>query len=361
MTSAKENLQDCTEIVAIQEIDSPKLVSLVIPIYNEAAVLPELTSRVRQLIEDNPDYAWEVICINDGSADGSGDLLHILSENSPWLTVLHFSRNFGHQIAITAGMDYASGDAVVLMDGDLQDPPELVSEMLVLWEQGYDVVYATRKVREGENAFKKLTAKAFYRFLSSMANISIPMDTGDFRLMGRPVVDACGKMREKNRFIRGMVSWVGYRQTPIYYERDARYAGQTKFTFLKMLHFAMDGLMSFSKVPLQWITTLGFIISSISFLGVIMVFCLRLFTSMPIETGWSSIMIGLLMLGGIQLTCLGMIGEYVGRIFDEVRDRPLYLISRIDSAQSTHKASNTLEYLSNKEKVLHEHTISQSS
>lgn len=311
--------------------DSLKTVSLVVPIYNEAGILPELTRRIEAVISQTPGYAWEVIYVNDGSSDGSSDQLTLLANRHDWLTVLHFSRNFGHQIAISAGIDYAGGDAVILMDGDLQDPPELVPDMLRLWEDGFDVVYATRKHREGESWFKKTTASMYYRFLSSLADIYIPLDTGDFRLMSRPVVSALSAMKEKNRFIRGMVSWVGFRQTPIYYERDKRFGGETKYTLLKMTRFAMDGLMSFSKVPLQWITTLGFIISMASFIGILAVLYLKLATDIPVEAGWSSIMIGILMLGGIQLICIGMIGDYVGRIFDEVRGRPLYLIRQIDS------------------------------
>jgi glycosyltransferase involved in cell wall biosynthesis len=311
-----------------------KSVSLVVPVYNEAVILPELTQRIRQLIDDQPDYAWEVLYINDGSKDDSELVLEMLAAQHDWLTVLHLSRNFGHQIAISAGIDAATGDAVILMDGDLQDPPELITGMLQRWQEGYDVVYATRQHREGEGFFKKMTAAVYYRCLSRLADIKIPLDTGDFRLMDRSVVDSLGSMREKNRFIRGMVSWVGFRQTPIYYERDARYAGTTKFTFLKMTRFAMDGLMSFSKVPLQWITTLGFLISSFSFAGVVIVSGLKLLTNVHIEAGWTSIMIGILMLGGIQLICLGMIGEYIGRIFDEVRNRPLYLIRKIDSSRN---------------------------
>lgn len=314
-----------------------KTVSLVVPIYNEADILPELTRRIQDILACQPRFDWEVLYINDGSSDGSTELLSQLAEAHPWLTVLHFSRNFGHQIAISAGIDYATGDAVILMDGDLQDPPELIPDMLAMWEEGTDVVYATRAHREGESFFKRFTASAYYRFLKSFADIDIPLDTGDFRLMSRGVVNAIGSMKEKNRFIRGMVSWVGFRQAPIYYERDKRYGGETKYTLLKMTRFAMDGLLSFSKVPLQWITNLGFLISCVSFVGTLLVLYLKLFTRVPFESGWASLMIGILMLGGIQLICLGMIGEYLGRVFDEVRDRPLYLISRIDSRQkNTH-------------------------
>jgi dolichol-phosphate mannosyltransferase len=308
-----------------------KTVSLVIPLYNEMTVLPELFRRVDALIRDHHAYLWEVICVNDGSTDDSSEYLDRLAQTHEWLTVLHLSRNFGHQMAISAGIDYATGDAVIVMDGDLQDPPEVIPEMLKLWESGHDVVYAHRRQREGESFFKKFTAAAYYRFLRSLTDVDIPLDTGDFRLMSRPVAQAVAGMREKNRFIRGMVSWVGFRQTPLYYERDARYEGNTKFTLLKMVRFALDGLLSFSKVPLQWITTLGFLISLASFIVILVVLYLKLCTRVYIEPGWPSIMVGMSMLGGIQLICLGMIGEYVGRIFDEVRGRPLYLIRKVDA------------------------------
>lgn len=305
-------------------------VSVVIPIYNEFDSLPELTGRLERIICDQPEFAWEVIYVNDGSADGSAMLLSKLADQYPWLTVLHFSRNFGHQIAISAGIDFATGDAVIVMDGDLQDPPELLPQMVNRWQDGYDVVFATRKERSGETPFKLLTAKLFYRMLRRLSDVEIPVDTGDFRLMSRPVVNAFSMMREKNRFVRGMVSWVGFTQTAIHYERDPRFQGTTKYTFMKMLRFAVDGILSFSKVPLQWITTLGFLISGVSFLGILATVYIALGLKIALP-GWSSLMVGILMMGGIQLICIGMIGEYVGRIFDEVRNRPLYLISKIDS------------------------------
>ena len=317
-----------------------KRVSGVIPVYNEAELLPELTRRIKSVLAENPNYDWEVIYVNDGSSDGSAPVLSECVTGNPWLSVLHLSRNFGHQTAISAGTDYASGEAVVVMDGDLQDPPELLSQMLALWEEGYEVVYATRKHRQGETPFKLLTAKLFYRLLQRFSDVPIPLDTGDFRLMDRKVVNALSQMREKNRFIRGMVSWVGFKQTPLYYERDERKTGKTKYTLSKMIRFAVDGMLSFSTVPLQLITTLGFIISAISFILVVVVVYMKLFTNIHVETGWPTIMIGILMLGGIQLVCLGFIGEYVGRIFDEVRQRPLYLVRQIETQR--HQG---LEYL----------------
>ncbi len=332
-----------------------KIISVVIPVYNEIGTLPVLTERVAQVIAQLPQFQWEVVYVNDNSSDGSEKLLPQLAEKYPWLSVIHFSRNFGHQIAITAGIDYAQGDAVVVMDGDLQDPPELIPEMVELWQEGFDVVYATRQQREGESLFKLLTASLFYRLFRKMSEVKIPLDTGDFRLMSRPVVNALSQMREKSRFIRGMVSWVGFSQTSLLYERDKRYEGETKYTLFKMMRFAMDGLLSFSKVPLQWITTLGFIISASSFIGILLV----LYQTMVLHDtirGWSSLMVVVLFLGGVQLICVGMVGEYVARIFDEVRQRPLYLIQRIDSRRMSNTASESLS----EEIQLYDHSYSES-
>ncbi len=332
------------------------LISVVIPIYNEFETLPELVSRLDELIQEYSAYGWEVIFINDGSSDGSTQLLSDLSARYLWASVLHLSRNFGHQTAISAGLDFARGEAVIVMDGDLQDPPELLPQMIERWQSGYDVVYATRKHREGETPFKLFTAKLFYRLLKGLSDVDIPLDTGDFRLMSRPVVNAFSMMRERNRFIRGMVSWVGFSQTALYYERDKRTHGETKYTLLKMIRFAVDGLLSFSTVPLQWITTLGFIISAISFLAIVGVFYVSLVMQIALP-GWSSLMVGILMIGGIQLVCMGMIGEYVGRIFDEVRNRPLYLISKIDSQTLSQTTKTYPPQL--REMMIHDHSNSR--
>ncbi len=331
-----------------------QLISVVIPIYNEFETLPELSSRLDGMIQahSNTQEEWEVIFVNDGSADGSGQVLSNLSDQYHWANALHLSRNFGHQTAISAGIDFAQGDAVIVMDGDLQDPPELLPKMVERWLSGYDVVYATRKHREGETPFKLITAKVFYRLLKKLSDVDIPLDTGDFRLMSRPVVNAFSMMRERNRFIRGMVSWVGFSQSALYYERDERSHGETKYTLVKMIRFAIDGLLSFSSVPLQWITSLGFIISGFSFLAVLAVFYISLVMQIALP-GWSSLMVGILMMGGIQLICMGMIGEYVGRIFDEVRKRPLYLISKIDS-QSLSQITKT-QQPQLREMTIHEH------
>jgi dolichol-phosphate mannosyltransferase len=317
------------------------LITLVVPIYNEQALLPELTRRIASVVNSQPQYRLEVLYINDGSTDGSEKRLKELCQHFSWLSVLHFSRNFGHQIAISAGMDAACGDAVILMDGDLQDPPELIPDMLALWRQGSEVVYGTRKERHGESLFKKWSASLYYRSLKHLSERPIPLDTGDFRLMDRRVVDALCQMREKNRFIRGMVSWVGFNQTPIVYERDMRYAGYSKFTLFKMTHFAMDGLLSFSKVPLQWITTLGFLISTTSIVLALTLLLLKLSTHINVQAGWTSIMVSILFLGGIQLICAGTLGEYIGRIFDEVRQRPLYVLQGRDGQTTQSRGADT--------------------
>lgn len=303
-------------------------ISIVVPLYNEAETLPALMARLAALVQAQHTFDWEVVCVNDGSFDATADALDRLSDTHGWLAVVHLSRNFGHQIAISAGMDFAHGDAVIIMDGDLQDPPELIPDLIAQWQAGYEVVYATRKIRHGESWLKIWTAKLFYRFLQKLSDVYIPLDTGDFRLMSRPVVNALGQMREKNRFVRGMVSWLGFRQTSVMYEREKRHAGETGYTLFKMLRFALDGLIAFSTVPLQWITTLGYCFALSSFVGIGIVVYLKYSGQVYIEPGWPSVMIGLLLLGGIQLICLGMLGEYIGRIFDEVRGRPLYVVGR---------------------------------
>jgi dolichol-phosphate mannosyltransferase len=303
-------------------------ISIVIPIYNEEKILPELTLRISNIIQRLPQYRWEVLYVNDGSTDESEIVMEQLTKHYSWLRVIHLSRNFGHQTAITAGTDYASGDAVILMDGDLQDPPDLIPQMIAKWRRGFDVVTARRQRRNGESKFKLATAFLFYRTLRLLSDTPIPVDTGDFRLMSRAVVNALKNMPERSRFLRGMVSWTGFRQTEIEYERSERLEGKTKYTLFKMLRLASNGLLSFSRVPLQAIMALGVFFSGVSFIGILIV----LYQALILKTtarGWSSLMISFLFMGGIQLICLGMIGTYVGRIFDEVRARPLYFIQRI--------------------------------
>jgi dolichol-phosphate mannosyltransferase len=313
-------------------------ISIVIPIYNEEKILPELTLRISNVITLLPQYRWEVIYVNDGSSDNSASIMDQLARHYTFLHGIHLSKNFGHQTAITAGTDYASGDAVVLMDGDLQDPPDLIPEMIAKWVEGFDVVTAKRKHRNGESWFKLATAFLFYRTLRLLADTSIPVDTGDFRLMSRPVVDALKNMPERSRFLRGMVSWVGFRQTEVEYERSERFEGKTKYTLFKMLRLASNGLLSFSRVPLQAIMALGAFFSGISFIGILIVLYQTLILNSTVR-GWNSLMISFLFMGGIQLVCLGMIGSYVGRIFDEVRARPLYFIQRITGRTAAEQPS----------------------
>jgi glycosyltransferase involved in cell wall biosynthesis len=301
--------------------------SIVIPLFNEAGNVDELLRRVATVVRGLPEppLDYEVICIDDGSRDATCEKLVAAARIDPHLRVLALSRNFGHQIAATAGLDAARGDAVVLMDGDLQDPPELIGDFLERYRAGYDVVYATRRRRSGESRFKILTAAAFYRVVRRLTNVSIPVDTGDFRLMSRRVVDALGQTRERHRFIRGLVSWVGFNQTGVEYDRDARFSGETKYPFSKMLKFAIDGITAFSEIPLRFASYLGFISSTFAFLYAVVVLVLKF--SGYNEPGYTSTILTVLFLGGVQLIGIGILGEYVGRIYDEIKARPLYLVA----------------------------------
>ncbi|HEY9855066.1 MAG TPA: glycosyltransferase family 2 protein [Stenomitos sp.] len=299
------------------------LISVVVPIFNEGATISELHRRLSAVMADLPED-YELVYVNDGSRDSSGQQLRELVAADPHARLIDFSRNFGHQIAITAGMDHARGDAVVVIDADLQDPPELIPELVAKWRDGYDVVYAVRERREGDSLFKRATAAMFYRLIARITNVEIPVDTGDFRLMSRRAIEGLKLIRERNRFVRGLVAWLGYRQTGVTFVRHERFAGETKYPLKKMLRFAFDGITSFSFLPLQLAMYLGFLVSFVSFLGVLYVVYLRLFTHETI-LGWASLMTAILFLGGVQLITLGIIGEYVGRIYDEAKGRPLYL------------------------------------
>lgn len=299
--------------------------SIVAPVYNEEVILPELYRRVTAVMEEAGE-PYELILINDGSRDRSLEIMRELHEHDPRVKVINFSRNFGHQVAITAGADYARGDAVIIIDADLQDPPEVILDLIRRWREGYDVVYAVRAEREGETWFKEFTARLFYRLIASITNVDIPLDTGDFRLMDRRVVNAVKRMREQHRFMRGLSSWVGFRQTGVKYVRRQRYAGETKYPFRKMLKFAIDGITSFSYLPLQLATYFGFFIAALSLIGIILVVTLRLFGKTPLY-GQASTLVAVLFLGGVQLIFLGIIGEYLGRIYDEVKGRPLYIVA----------------------------------
>lgn len=316
------------------------LVSVVVPLYNEGANVATLVVRIAAVMAAalGPEDDYEIVAVNDGSGDATLAELRLAAARERRLVIVDLSRNFGHQIAATAGLDQAHGDAVVLMDGDLQDPPELIAEFLERWRAGYDVVYAVRKSRAGESAFKRLTARVFYRLIRRLTNVSIPVDTGDFRLMSRRVVDALGETREKHRFLRGLVSWVGYRQTGVTYERDARLHGESKYPLSKMLKFAIDGVTSFSEIPLRFATYLGFGVSLLAFVYAIVVLALKLFGLN--EPGYTSIMAAILFLGGVQLITIGIVGEYLGRIYDQVKQRPLYFVASVEGARSAREISS---------------------
>ncbi|MBC8142545.1 MAG: glycosyltransferase family 2 protein [Armatimonadetes bacterium] len=304
--------------------------SLVFPIFDEQEVLPHLLTRLDTVVADLQASTGpvEAIFVNDGSRDASWQLLNELSQTRPWMRLVNLSRNFGHQIAVTAGMHYAGGDAVVIMDADLQDPPELLPEMIRLWKGGNDVVYAVRTEREGETAFKKATASAFYKLLQSLTNVPIPADTGDFRLMDRKVVAAMNAMGEHHRFLRGMAAWVGFTQIGLPYKRDARAAGETKYPLKKMVRLAVDAIASFSQAPLKLATYMGFAVTLLSLLAIVVVIILRLTPGIRALEGQATTLIAALFIGGVQLVCIGILGEYIGRIYDEVKRRPLYLVSR---------------------------------
>lgn len=302
--------------------------SIIAPVYNEEEVLPELYRRISAVM-DGVGEAWELVLVDDGSKDRSAEVIAHLHAQDPRVKGIGFSRNFGFQEAVTAGLDHALGAAVILTDADLQDPPEVIPEMIAKWREGYDVVYGVRAEREGETWFKKITAMLFYRLIHRITSVQIPLDTGDFRLMDRRVVEAITHMRERNRFLRGMVPWVGFRQVGVSYKRDARFAGQSKFSTLRpMLKFALNAITSFSYLPLHLATYLGFAIALISAIAIVIVIPLRLFTPSEALLGQATTLVAVLFLGGVQLISLGIIGEYLGRIYDEVKGRPLYLVAK---------------------------------
>lgn len=304
-----------------------KLISIVVPMYYEEKVADECYKRLKKVMDDN-EINYEFIFVNDGSKDKTFEILNKIAEEDKDTKIISFSRNFGHQIAVTAGVDKAKGDAVVVIDADLQDPPELIPKMIDLWNDGYKVVYAKRKKRKGESFFKLLTAGMFYRILDKMTDIDIPLDTGDFRLMDRDVVNVLKTMNERNRFVRGMVSWVGFKQTPIEYERDERFAGETKYPLKKMIKFASDGIISFSAKPLKIMGSLGMFCVSISLIIFLYALIRKLANDINVVSGWASIMTAVTFLGGVQLLSISVLGEYIGRIYDESKGRPLYVIEK---------------------------------
>ncbi len=303
----------------------PIVCSVIVPMFNEEEVLVETCRRLRQVMEVSGE-SYEIVFINDGSRDRTAEMLREVCLTDPHVKLIDFSRNFGHQTAITAGMDYAAGRCMVIIDGDLQDPPELIPDMIVRWRSGYDIVYGKRTSREGESFFKKITSKAFYRLLRAVTDVDIPVDTGDFRLIDRSVAEALKQLPERNRYVRGLMSWVGFRQTAIEFERSERFAGTTKYPLKKMLKLAMDGIMSFSFKPLKIATWLGSFISAASFVYLITVLLQHLIWPQTTQPGWASLIAAILFFNGITLLMLGIIGEYIGRIYDEVKNRPLYIV-----------------------------------
>ncbi|WNR44046.1 glycosyltransferase family 2 protein [Paenibacillus roseipurpureus] len=300
--------------------------SVVVPVYNEEEVIQKSYRRLTDVMEMLGE-CYELIFVNDGSQDKTLQLLQEVASLDANVRILDFSRNFGHQIAITAGMDASLGEAVVVIDADLQDPPELIPVMIEKWKQGYEVVYAKRRKRKGESWFKRVTALAFYRILRAMTNVDIPVDTGDFRLIDRVVCQTMSSIKEKNRFVRGLVSWVGFKQIAVEYDRDERAAGETKYPLRKMLKLSVDAMTSFSEKPLKLASYAGFAVSAISFIGFIVTICMKLFTDSTVA-GWASLLCTVLFMNGILLIILGIIGEYIGRIYDESKDRPLYIVSK---------------------------------
>lgn len=298
--------------------------SVVAPIFNEKENLPELYRRVKEVM-DKTRQPWELLLVDDGSSDGSSDIIRALVNKDKRVRPVIFARNFGHQVAVTAGLDYSRGDAVVVIDSDLQDPPELILEMVKKWQEGYEVVFAVRAEREGESWFKLWTASLFYRMIYRITDVKIPLDTGDFRLMDRKVVDVMNDMRERHRFLRGMSAWVGFKQVGVEYKRAARTAGETKYPFRKMLRLAINAVTGFSYFPLQVATFFGFASASIAIFAMPIVIYLRISGSQAFF-GQASTLLAVLFLGGVQLISLGILGEYVGRLYDEAKGRPLYIV-----------------------------------
>ncbi|MFZ0532554.1 MAG: glycosyltransferase family 2 protein [Anaerolineales bacterium] len=298
--------------------------SVIAPIYNEIGNIPELYCRIKETL-DKTGENWELLMVDDGSTDGSTDEIRKLATEDEHVKPIIFARNFGHQIAVTAGLDYSQGQAVVIIDADLQDPPEVILDLIIKWKEGYEIVFAQRSEREGETWFKLLTASVFYRLIYRITDVKIPMDTGDFRLLDRKVVDVMVQMRERHRFLRGMSSWVGFKQIGVGYKRAARYSGVTKYPYKKMLKFASDAITSFSYFPLQMAMYLGFFSAGLSIIAIPIVIILRM-VGLHAFIGQATTLIAVLFLGGVQLISLGILGEYIGRLYDEAKGRPLYII-----------------------------------
>jgi dolichol-phosphate mannosyltransferase len=314
-------------------------ISVIAPVFNEIQSLPEFYRRVRQVL-DGLGVRWELLLVDDGSTDGSTDLIRQLAREDARVRALIFARNFGHQLAVTAGLDHCRGRAAIIIDSDLQDPPEVMADLIARWREGYEVVYAVRAEREGETWFKLFTASLFYRLIYRITDVKIPLDSGDFRLLDRQVVDVLKTMRERHRFLRGMSVWVGFRQTGVPYQRAARFAGQTKYPLRKMLKFAFDAITSFSYLPLQLATYLGFAAALLSILAIPVVIILRQ-SGMQAFLGQATTLIAVLFLGGVQLISLGILGEYIGRLYDEAKGRPLYILREESSHSEEIKKSES--------------------
>ena len=312
---------------------SKKIISYIFPIFNEEGNIDLLYKTMDKLLQKNKNYSYEIIFINDGSKDNSLKLLIDIQKRDKRVHIIDFSRNFGHQIAVTAGLDYASGDAVIIMDSDMQDPPIVSFELIKKWEEGYDVVYAQRRSRK-DTAFKKFTAHMFYRTLQKLADINIPRNTGDFRLIDRSVVNEMKRFKEHNRFLRGMVSFVGFRQIAVQFDRDERHAGETGYPLKKMLKFAADGIFSFSTVPLKLISKVGYWVALLSFIGIIYAIAMKIFYPEITIEGWTFMVIAILFIGGVQMIMLGVLGSYIGRTYTEVQNRPLYIVKAVYEAKN---------------------------
>lgn len=328
--------------VAMQEKNEQDLViSVIVPVFNEQEVLPELHRRLSDVLKKLP-FQHEIIYINDGSRDGSLDIMMALRQTDPCIVILDLSRNFGKEIAMTAGLDYAKGDAVIVIDADLQDPPELIPELVKRWRENYDIVYAKRIAREGESWFKKATASLFYRLIQRVSRVRIPEDVGDFRLLSRRAVDALGKLREQHRFMKGLFAWIGFRQIAVPYRRDPRFAGETKWNYWKLWNFALEGITSFTIAPLKAAMYSGSLIAVLAFLYAMIIISKTILFGDPVR-GYPSLIVVVLFLGGVQLICIGILGEYVGRMFNEVKGRPLYFLNELSSVRD----SNTIDEKTN--------------
>jgi len=305
-----------------------KKISLVIPVYNEEKVVEECYKRIKETFNEIKNYEYELIFIEDGSHDNTLNLLKEIGKKDEKVKIIIFSRNFGHQAAVTAGLEYVSGDATVIIDADLQDPPEEIPNMIELWEEGNEVIYGKRKNRKGESAFKILSAKLFYQTLNTLSDVEIPKDTGDFRLVDKSVVDVINQMPEHNKFLRGLFSWVGYKQIPYEYERQERYAGKTKYPFNKMVKLASDGIISFSTKPLKILGILGIFSIILSIVLLIYALISYIFKLNELAPGWTSIMVGITFFAGVELLSIWIMSEYIGRIYDETKNRPEYIIRK---------------------------------